>query len=409
MFFDEETLSAHLDLDDKPALAQADDVRTLSDLFSILKGGCHKNSLLIFTGQCGPALEDIQQRNPVKLRYLPGTLRGQTRLRRCWVVEPDFELVMASEAEVVNTPKPQQRYNAADTVVLRVSAALRFLEADQWKKIRGAPAASLREWIARADSKLLLAVRDTWGWQALDESRVPGLIRVSPSVARALLARGGELLGGTVWFFTPLDWAKLHLSVPVNLYQKPEEGEIDFDYLKRMTSSLGVHLGFRNLAIRVEASDPRNTPRVASWTLRNVPREWRVEELEVLLKSAGFEEVAFETKSPCKMGSIWGFKALRTDMRDFIPIAVAASEDSFAFTIEATRFKRPVPQRLTSNITTGVKHCFRAWNFQDALSVAKVKRGPKRRRQTGLRSPSPPLRRTKSWRGRFCASSHRQT
>ena len=165
--------------------------------------------------------------------------------------EPDFELTMAPEADAVSTPKPQQRYNAADTVVLRAAAAMRFLEADQWKKVRGAPAASLREWIARADSKLLLAVRDTWGWQALDESQVSGLIRVSPSVARALLARGGELLGGVVWSFTPLDWTKLHLQVPVNLYQKPDEGEVDLDYLKRLTSaasSLGVHLGFRDLA-----------------------------------------------------------------------------------------------------------------------------------------------------------------
>ena len=236
-FFDEETLAMHLDLDDGPALAQADDEKTLVDLFSILKGGCDKNSLLVFTGPCGPgpALEDIQQRHPVKMKYLRGTLRGQTRLRRCWVIgfnphNPDFELTLAPEAEVVNTTKPKQRYNAADTVVMRASAALRLLEADQWKKVRGAPAASLREWIARADPKLLLAVRDTWGWQALDESQVSGLIQV---VARALLERGGELLGGIAWFFTPLDCAKPHLSMPVNLYQKPEEGELDLDFVFR--------------------------------------------------------------------------------------------------------------------------------------------------------------------------------
>ena len=129
------------DLDDGPALAQADDEKTLVDFFSIFKGGCDKNSLLNFAGPCGPALGDIQQRHPVKMKYLPGTLRGQTRLRRCWVVgfnpdEPDFKLTMAPEAEAVSTPKPQQRYNAADTVVLRAAAAMRFLEADQMIKGR---------------------------------------------------------------------------------------------------------------------------------------------------------------------------------------------------------------------------------------------------------------------------------
>ena len=72
-------------------LAQAE--KTLVDLFSMLEGGCDKNSLLVFTGPYN--LEDIQQRHPVKMKYLPGTLRGQTRQRRCWVVgfnpgDPDF-------------------------------------------------------------------------------------------------------------------------------------------------------------------------------------------------------------------------------------------------------------------------------------------------------------------------------
>ena len=210
---------------------------------------------------------------------------------------------------------------------------------------------------------------------------------MTPAVARTLLERGGELLGGLVWFFTPLDWGKLHYQTPVNLYQKLDEGEIDIDYLKRVTSAasgLGVHLGTRDLAIRVEADDPRNAPRVTSWTLRGVPRDWHIEELEDLLRNAGFESVAIETKSPGKTGAVWGFRALRCDMRDLIPIAVAESDDCPAFTIEATRYKRKSPGRLTSNIATGATHSFRVWNFQEAVAKAKIKPGP------SLRRSSPP-------------------
>ena len=114
---------------------------------------------------------------PVRNKFLPGLLRGQVRLRRCWVIgfdpdSPKIDVTMAPEAEAVATPRPTVRSATTETVVLRASAAFRFLDADHWKRVRASPAATLREWIARADSKLLLAIRDTWGWQAFDECQV---------------------------------------------------------------------------------------------------------------------------------------------------------------------------------------------------------------------------------------------
>ncbi|CAE7193637.1 unnamed protein product [Symbiodinium sp. CCMP2592] len=152
---------------------------------------------------------------------------------------------------------------------------------------------------------------------------VKGLLRLSPTAARSLLAAGGRILGGTTFFCQPLRRSDLTLNQPALLWETQWADETSVQYLRRVVASTGdmglFHDG-KKLAVRIGPRDPRNAAKQGLWHLRQVPMGWHVLELEEVLKDVGFEQIEIQARYRERRSTRWSFLALRADRQDYVPI-----------------------------------------------------------------------------------------
>ena len=329
------TTTADLELElDKgdPVLVYTDDGTALEEFGELMRGGCHPQSLLVFDGQAGPELDALKRDFPVEHKSLPGVLRGSLKLRRCWVVawtkgKSDVgELPLDVEVDFIEARAPKQRTVYQDSVVIRAACAQCFTDTDRWKKIVHRPGVAIRDWIARLGGSPA-EILDSWAWEKTGDGVpslhphgvVKGLLRLSPSAARALLAAGGRCFGGVTFFCQPLRWSDLTLNQPALLWEPQRPDESPCQYLRRVVASsgdLGLYHDGKRLAVRVDPRDPRNAAKQGLWHLRQVPLGWHVLELEEVLKEVGFEEIEVQARYRDRRSARWTFMALRTDRRD---------------------------------------------------------------------------------------------
>ncbi|CAE7262781.1 unnamed protein product, partial [Symbiodinium sp. KB8] len=347
-----EALEVELDKGE-PVLVYTDDPQCLEDFGDLMRGGCHPSSLLVFDGQACTPLDALQRDFPVDHKSLPGILRGGLKLRRCWVVawtkgKPVVgDLPLDLEVDFIAAKAPKKSNVYEDSVVVRAVCAQRFSDTDRWKKIVHKPGAAIRDWMARAGvppADLL----DCWGWEKTgDDSQSPqpggivkGLLRLSPTAARSLLAAGGRLLGGTAFFCQPLRWSDLTLNQPALLWEQQLPDELHCLYLRRVVAGageMGLHYDGKRLAVRIDPKDSRNVARRGLWHLRQVPLGWHVLELEEVLKDVGFEQVEVQARYRERQSARWTFLALRTDRRDYVPIKLEDDEQKCDYCAQVFR------------------------------------------------------------------------
>ena len=210
--------------------------------------------------------------------------------------------------------------------MIRAACAQCFTDTDRWKKIVHRPGVAIRDWIARLGGSPA-EILDSWAWEKTGDGVpslhphgvVKGLLRLSPSAARALLAAGGRCFGGVTFFCQPLRWSDLTLNQPALLWEPQRPDESPCQYLRRVVASsgdLGLYHDGKRLAVRVDPRDPRNAAKQGLWHLRQVPLGWHVLELEEVLKEVGFEEIEVQARYRDRRSARWTFMALRTDRRD---------------------------------------------------------------------------------------------
>ena len=381
---DAETLEKDLD-SGEPVLAFAEDETQLQEFSGLMRGGCHADSLLVFSGEACAVTDSLAQDFPVERRSLPGQLRGQLKLRRCWVVawhrgKPTLgDLPLDVEVDFIKTKAPAKRNLREESVVVRASSFQRFATADRWKKVQHRPGAQLRDWAARVGVPPA-DILDTWGWErggSPDDGVIKGLMRLSPTAARALVAAGGRSLGDTTWFLQPLRWQDLTLAQPALLWQAPLQDEAADAYLRRVVSSShdqGLHFDGRRLALRVDPRDPRNAPRPTVWNLRHAPALWHVEEIEEVLHGVGFTQVEVLAKSRDRRNVSWTFRAMRNDRREYVPIVVEDEEGPFE--LEAARQRRKPKDAPTQPIRDARRQSV-SFDLQELLCPTAAKGGGK--------------------------------
>ena len=381
---DAETLEKGLD-SGEPVLAFAEDEAQLQEFSGLMRGGCHADSLLVFSGEACAVTDSLAQDFPVERRSLPGQLRGQLKLRRCWVVawhrgKPTLgDLPLDVEVDFIKTKAPAKRNLREESVVVRASSFQRFATADRWKKVQHRPGAQLRDWAARVGVPPA-DILDTWGWErggSPDDGVIKGLMRLSPTAARALVAAGGRSLGDTTWFLQPLRWQDLTLAQPALLWQAPLQDEAADAYLRRVVSSShdqGLHFDGRRLALRVDPRDPRNAPRPTVWNLRHAPALWHVEEIEEVLHGVGFTQVEVLAKSRDRRNVSWTFRAMRNDRREYVPIVVEDEEGPFE--MEAARQRRKPKDSPTQPIRDARRQSV-SFDLQELLCPTAAKGGGK--------------------------------
>ena len=381
---DAETLEKDLD-SGGPVLAFAENEAQLQEFAGLMRGGCHADSLLVFSGKACAVTDSLAQDFPVEHRSLPGRLRGQLKLRRCWVIawhrgKPTLgDLPLDVEVDFIKTRAPAKRNLREESVVVRASCFQRFAAADRWKKVQHRPGAQLRDWAARVGVPPA-GVLDTWGWErggSPDDGVIKGLMRLSSTAARALVAAGGRSLGDTTWFLQPLRWQDLTLAQPALLWQAPLQDEAADVYLRRVVSSShdqGLHFDGRRLALRVDPRDPRNTPRPTVWNLRHAPAPWHVEEIEEVLRGVGFTEVEVLAKSKDRRNVSWTFRAMRTHRRQYVPIVVEDEEGPFE--LEAARQRR-TPKDAPTQPIRDVRRQSVSFDIQELLCATAAKGGGK--------------------------------
>ena len=348
-----ETLERELDKGEA-VLVYTDNPRELEEFGELMRGGCHPQSLLVFDGEATPELDNLQSDFPVERRSLPGVLRGGLKLRKCWVVamqrgQPEVgELPLDVEVDFLEARPPKQRSAYKDSVVIRACCAQCFADKDRWKRIVHRPGAAVRDWIARVGGSPA-DLLDCWAWEKAGDSQailptgvVKGLLRLSPSAARVLLAAGGRCAGGATFFFQPLNWADLTLNQPALLWETQRADEPSCEYLRRvvaLSGDMGLFHDGKRLAVRIDPRDPRNAARQGLWHLRQVPFGWHVAELEEVLKDVGFEQVEVQARYRDRRAARWSFLALRADRRDYVPIKIE-DEDMGVIELEASRHRR---------------------------------------------------------------------
>eukprot|EP00439_Symbiodinium_sp_Y106_P029615 s5451_g3.t1 len=348
-----EALESELDKGEA-VLVYTDNPRELEEFGELMRGGCHPQSLLVYDGEATAELDNLKGDFPVDRRSLPGVLRGSLKLRKCWVVamqrgQPEVgELPLDVEVDFIEASPPKRRSAYSDSVVIRASCAQCFTDKDRWKRIVHRPGGAIRDWITRVGGSPA-DLLDSWAWEKTGDTQalhpagvVKGLLRLSPSAARALISAGGRCAGGATFFFQPLNWADLTLNQPALLWETQRADEMPDEYLRRvvaLSGDMGLFHDGKRLAVRIDPRDPRNAARQGLWHLRQVPLGWHVAELEEVLQDVGFEQVEVQARYRDRRAARWSFLALRADRRDYVPIRIEDG-DLGIIELEASRHRR---------------------------------------------------------------------
>ena len=187
------------------------------------------------------------------------------------------------------------------TVLMKIEAEARYVEAEQWKQVSKDPARAMRAWASELLSKFdLRKLGDTFKPQhtAGEGGGRPafyGLWRVEPEVEEWLIGISGKRAPncGHRFFVQPFSWGGGRTEACNVQPRKRTAGEKWVTFADRCASDaglLGVAINDRGLGIRVPRLEGDDT-KVRLWRARGVPRDLSPDQVEEILAGAGFEEV----------------------------------------------------------------------------------------------------------------------
>ena len=204
--------------------------------------------------------------------------------------------------------------NRANTLVLRLTADVRFSSKAGWNKLKAQPGTVARQWCITAAPSIKDSLMDSWSWELLpgasgNQTVVKGLLRVKKGAAVGrLLTASGRCIDGNRIYLDPLNWEDTPHEgwgkKPFVGWIEKLEKETDMDYCMRATklaANHGVARGWRQLGLRSMTSE--NVPKSPeTWILRSAPRGWDMSDVESFLVASQFSDVSFTSK---KIGTIW--------------------------------------------------------------------------------------------------------
>ena len=331
-------LSEHLDKSPtEPFVAQAFSEAMLEDMYHVITSSADASGFLVFAGPLCPTLDMIAKNLHINGQMLLGSSGGCPKMRKAWVITQGSARL--PDQGFVKAKAPANSRLNVPSCVIRCTASSRFVTAAAWTSLVSQPGPMLRKWCAGLNADLANQLMDTWSWELKDSRVVQGLVRVPLPIAQQLVAYSGASNQGVAWFLQPLNWEDLALVRPALIWQARLDGEDDCQYLARVqlvTEGLGLAVGGKSqLALRVDALDPRNGPKTSVWRIEPVPRQWVGETVTEALQEAGFEGVQLISKYKRPFDSAWVFRACRPDCKDHVPIVL--EDDEGQLFLEAVR------------------------------------------------------------------------
>ncbi|CAE7253458.1 unnamed protein product [Symbiodinium sp. CCMP2592] len=125
-----------------PFLAQVG-AKDLKPSVSMLRGGCPSGTVLLYLGAEGADLDDVRQEFHVEPRHVPGILKGQHRLRKCFCILIDGSSPkLAPAVDFVKTAAPRTKDRPA-SVVMRATFYKEFC-GDSFQQVKAKPAQAIR-------------------------------------------------------------------------------------------------------------------------------------------------------------------------------------------------------------------------------------------------------------------------
>ena len=362
--------------------------KDLKQSVSMLSGGCPSGTVLLYLGAESDDLDAVRKDFHVESRHVPGILKGQHRLRKCFCILIDgASPKLAPAVDFVKAAAPRIKDRPA-SVVMRASFFKEFC-GDSYAQVKARPAQAIRRWSGRLLPADPGAIVDSWGWVTKGLDEVTGLVRVTRESAAALLAASGTL-NDVAAFFCPVNWADFAVSVPSLLWCNREEAEAPEAYVARvrkLAADHGLHCVGTKLAVRLDALDPRIIPKKGGWELRGALVEWHLVDIQSLLEQSGFSEVEVQSRTHRRGGHVWRFQAVRPDFREFVPIELV-SDDGAELVCEASRCGPKRVRREIQPVRPERTQSFRPAPLADFIRTAAPKALPKKP-DLSLQKPKP--------------------
>ena len=204
---------------------------------------------------------------------------------------------------------------ARNTVVLRASThrqLVRNLDAVQKN-----PGLAVRRWIHETKWCNATQIGDTWGWNQ-SGAIISGVMRVDVRVAPALLKLSGQRHAQNRWFFEPLRFAdpvpKPFNLLPETCWMREPGASLEHNAAacekQAVINGLGVRLGSTHVGVR-QVPSQCDAPRPRTWKATNVPRFLDVEDFQLLMEKAGFDQCEPLEKFRWRQHTGYVFKAIR--------------------------------------------------------------------------------------------------
>ena len=236
---------------------------------------------------------------------------------------------------------------------------------------------------------------DSWGWQSFGDDQVKGLIRLTKEAALTALRSSGCWANGVSLFFPALDWSQVDDSETLpSLWMDMEEGEEAKAYVQRVRKEAACHAlhgGGGRLAIRLDQLDPRILPQKAAWHLR--ARQARTGCATTSRRCCWQRPL----KRNCyDVASLWEFRGLRQDFRNFVPIELEAGDDAEkgAMVLEAVRVQR---RRRQGDVKALPPERIAKFGAVDIAELVKQVATPKRRSRSARSKSDQPPRPSRTW------------
>ena len=301
----------------------------------------------------------------------PGILDERLTQKEVWLARSSQQapkLLYTTDVKTIPRPVVSKTKQAEDSYVLRICCDLRFIAKDAQSTVKTGPGHCFRLWLSELDSHsrdMILHVGDTWGFHEVQrEHLIRGMVRIKGhDRAMKMLKASGTAMKGQVWFVDPIKWDMFTNEAPrmVWIDQKPNEPALTF--VKRVATDAGPYgmaRGRVQLALRVPPTDTRLGPRLATWQISAVPRQWDLEHVVETVEQLGFEQVDVQAKNRHRHGTTSVFRAVRSDDRDQLQLHFDATDDESPldlFVVKQSKVRKPgviVPLRPERDVAFAI-------------------------------------------------------
>ena len=255
-----------------------------------------------------------------------------------------------------------------DTLVMRLTMDIRFCGKQAWASATKQAGLTARKRLNHFLSNKAAIVLDTWGWELVSTGKehvIRGLVRLKTgNHLDSVLAASGRSCEGIRTFVEPLDWTQTPLGQkPYVAWVERLPQESDSDYVTRtakLATEHGLARGWRQLGLRSK-HEPSEVP-FRSWTLRNAPIFWSMEDVVQFLEAAEFLKVELVSKQRSRSGVSGGFRAQRKEAQDYFQLLYEGNsfEDEGKFLV-VERYRSPAVRqgqvtRLRNETKVSLRH-----------------------------------------------------